>query len=63
LESVPGFANGPDEDEPGRVNVDMEFEDAMRVMLNTDLRESGDHRYICPDDGVREPGKDRQVRM
>jgi hypothetical protein len=26
----------------GRVNTDMEFEDAMKLMLNTDLRETGD---------------------
>ncbi len=28
-----------DEEERGRVNTDMEFEDAVRLMLNTDLRE------------------------
>jgi len=31
---------GPEEDElEGRVNTDMEFEDAVKLMLSTDLRE------------------------
>ncbi len=30
----------------GRVNTDMEFEDAVKLMLNTDLRESGEEAEV-----------------
>ena len=32
----------PEEEDEGRVNVDMETEDALRVLLNTDLRPDED---------------------
>ena len=40
----------PEDDERGRVNADMAFEDAMRLMLNTDLRESAADEPCEPDD-------------
>lgn len=33
------MAEEPENELGGRVNTDMEFEDAVRLMLNTDLRD------------------------
>lgn len=65
-----GFVNGPEDDEPGRANADMEFEDAMRAILNADLCKSGDDgggtgqsRYIGPGQRVGKLSEDGQVNM
>jgi hypothetical protein len=40
--SLCGMSDVLPEDDEGRVNSDLEFEDAVRLMLNTDLREPGE---------------------
>ena len=60
---MPGFVNGPEYDEPGRLNADMEFEDAMRIVLNAELRESGRRRDIGPAQSISDVGQDGQVNV